>query len=115
MEAGKYRNYKGFDLKLEYNEFISTFNLHITGKFQYTIELGGNPIGNITRIDNALEGMEPALQRCRNQLEQLTQDFETAKTEYEKPWRYEEEYKTKLARQAELNIELDLNRKWRCE
>ena len=29
-------------------------------------------------------------------------------TEYEKPWRYDEEYKT--ARQAELNIELDLNK-----
>lgn len=102
--------YKGFDLKLEYNEFLSGFNLYITGKYQYTIELGGNPIGNITRIDNALEGMESSLQRCRNQLEQLNQDFETAKTEYEKPWRYEEEYKTKLARQAELNIELDLNK-----
>ncbi|WP_422784892.1 DEAD/DEAH box helicase family protein [Ruminiclostridium cellulolyticum] len=102
--------YKGFDLKLEYNEFLSGFNLHITGKYQYTIELGGNPIGNITRTDNALEGMEPSLQRCRNQLEQLNQDFETAKAEYEKPWRYEEEYKTKLARQAELNIELDLNK-----
>ncbi|WP_041700184.1 hypothetical protein [Clostridium sp. BNL1100] len=47
---------------------------------------------------NALEGMEPALQRCLNQLEQLYEDFETAKAEYEKPWRYEEEYKTKLAR-----------------
>ncbi len=102
--------YKGFGLKLEYNEFLSGFNLHITGKYHYTIELGANPIGNITRIDNALEGMEPALQRCRNQLEQLYQDFETAKAEYEKPWRYEEEYKTKLARQAELNIELDLNK-----
>ncbi len=102
--------YKGFDLKLEYNEFLSVFNLHITGKYQYTIELGGSPIGNITRIDNALEGMEPALQRSRNQLEQLNQDFETAKAEYEKPWRYEEEYKTKLSRQAELNIELDLNK-----
>ncbi|WP_024833854.1 hypothetical protein [Ruminiclostridium josui] len=54
--------------------------------------------------------MEPTLQRCCNQLEQLNQDFETAKAEYEKPWRYEEEYKTKLARQAELNIELDLNK-----
>lgn len=43
-------------------------------------------------------------------MEQLNQDFETAKAEYEKPWRYEEEYKTKLARQAELNIELDLNK-----
>ena len=36
--------------------------------------------------------------------------METAKAEYEKPWRSEEEYKEKLARQAELNTELDLNK-----
>ena len=36
-------------------------------------------MGNITRIDNALEGMEPALRRCRNQLEQLNQDFKTTR------------------------------------
>lgn len=102
--------YKGFDLKLEYNQFFIIFNLHVTGSYQYTFELGGNPLGNITRMDNALESMEQKIQRCSNQLVQLNQDLETAKAEYEKPWRYEEEYKTKLARQAQLNIELDLNK-----
>jgi hypothetical protein len=102
--------YKGFDLKLEYNQFFNIFNLYVNGSNQYTVELGGNPLGNITRIDNTLGSMEQAIQRCRNQLVQLNQDLETAKAEYEKPWRYEEEYKTKLARQAELNIELDLNK-----
>jgi len=67
-------------------------------------------LGNIQRIDNALYDMESKKLRYEKQLIQLKQDLETAKGEYEKPWRYEEEYKTKLARQAELNIELDLNK-----
>jgi hypothetical protein len=63
-----------------------------------------------TRIDNALEFMEQKLMQCDNQLVQLRQDLETAREEYEKPWRFEEEYKAKLARQAELNMELDINK-----
>jgi hypothetical protein len=107
VEIGKY---KGFKLSIVY---ISNFNymaLQLHGKQQYDVELGESTLGNIQRIDNALYDMESKEQRYEKQLIQLNQDLETAKNEYEKPWRYDEEYKTKLVRQAELNIELDLNK-----
>lgn len=84
--------------------------MNLTGRYRYEIELKGNVLGNLTRIDNALEFIEQKLKQCDNQLVQLRQDLETAREEYEKPWRFEEEYKAKLTRQAELNMELDLNK-----
>jgi hypothetical protein len=103
--------YKGFNLKLEYSPYFSIAKLRLNGAYQHTVELGGNSLGNLQRIDNALESMETQMQRYENQLAQLSQDLETAKEEYDKPWRFEEEYKSKLARQAELNVELDLNKR----
>ena len=108
LDIGKY---KGFDLRIEYSPFFGVVTLRLQGAYQHTVELGGNTYGNLQRIDNALECMESNLQRFENQLTQLKQDLETAKEEYDKPWRFDEEYKSKLERQAELNIELDLNKR----
>lgn len=102
--------YKGFKLQLEHLQYWDKINLYIIGNHKYEIELKDSSIGNLIRIENALETIEPKIQNSQNQLVQLRQDLETTKAEYEKPWHYEEEYKTKLARQAELNIELDLNK-----
>jgi len=108
IDIGKY---KGFDLKLEYSPYFGVVNLRLYGAYQHAIELGGNILGNLQRIDNALESIESSVKRYENQLVQLNQDFETAKEEYDKPWRFDGEYKEKLERQAELNVELDLNKR----
>ena len=102
--------YKGFKLQLGYDQYWDKTNLNIIGNHNYLIELKDSSIGNLIRIENALETIESKIQSSQNQLIQLRQDLETAKAEYEKPWRFEEEYKEKLARQAELNTELDLNK-----
>ncbi len=107
VEIGRY---KGFNLSLNHSIFGSEFSLNLTGRYSYEIDLKGNVLGNLTRIDNLLESIEQKLKQCDNQLVQLRQDLETAGEEYEKPWRFEEEYKAKLTRQAELNMELDLNK-----
>ncbi len=107
VEIGQY---KGCSLTLNHSIFGSEFSLNLTGRYNYEVELKGNVLGNLTRIENALESIEQKLKQCDNQLVQFRQDLETAREEYEKPWRFEEEYKAKLARQAELNMELDLNK-----
>jgi len=107
VEIGQYR---GFKLTLSHTVFGSEFSLKLLGNYSYEIEIKGNVLGNLTRIDNALDSMEQKLKQCDNQLIQLRQDLETAKQEYDKPWRFEDDYKAKLARQAELNMELDLNK-----
>ena len=44
-------------------------------------------------------------------IEQYEADLAQSKLEYEKPFAYETEYREKLARQCELNAQLDLENK----
>jgi len=39
----------------------------------YIVALSSNVFGNITRLDNALEGMGPKLQACRELLSKFTE------------------------------------------
>ena len=71
--------------------------------------MGSEPSGNITRIDNVLNGIETRLSSIENNLEDTKKNYESAKKEIEKPFPQEEELKTKSKRLDELNIKLNLN------
>ena len=71
--------------------------------------LGKDARGNLTRIDNALNAMPDRLQNVRNTLDALTAQMETAKAELGKPFPQEDELRTKSARLAELNAELNID------
>ena len=55
--------------------------------------------------------MDGNIEFLEKKLEQYQRDMEQAKSEYEKPFAYEEELKSKTARQFELNTQLDLENK----
>lgn len=50
------------------------------------------------------------MEKSEETIENHKRNLENSKLEYKKPFPYEDEYKTKLARQFELNQELDLGR-----
>ena len=77
----------------------------------HRVTLGKDPRGNLTRIDNALNGMADRLATVQSKLESLYSQMETAKAELGKPFPQEEELRTKSARLAELNIELNIDDK----
>lgn len=62
----------------------------------------------MTRIENLFNGIQGNIAFLEERLEKYRLDMEQAKIEYEKPFQYEEELKTKLARQFELNNLLDM-------
>ena len=64
-------------------------------------------VGNILRINNALEKIPKNLEGQKRGLENLQKDLETARQEVEKPFPQEAELETKSARLSQLNIELD--------
>ena len=68
-------------------------------------------LGNITRIDNALDGMEQKIAACRTQLEDTQRQLASAKEQVNKPFPQSEELKTKSARLDELNILLNLDKR----
>ena len=103
-------DYRGFSMSLMYNTFSSQFLVNLKGTMTYQVELGSDPRGNITRIDNALASMPRRIQNMQDKLNDLNRQMETARTELGKPFPQEEELRTKSARLAELDAKLSLDR-----
>lgn len=66
---------------------------------------------NITRLDNALEGIQSKKQGCEEQLTNVRAQMETAKTAVQAPFPREAELAEKMSRLAELTIALKLDEK----
>lgn len=108
LEIGEY---KGFKIILSFDTMDRKFYASMKNNLSYKTELGSDPSGNITRIDNILNGIETRLSSIENNLEDTKKNYESAKKEIEKPFPQEEELKTKSKRLDELNIKLNLNNK----
>ena len=108
LEIGEY---KGFKIILSFDTMDRKFYASMKNNLSYKTELGSDPSGNITRIDNVLNGIETRISSIENNLEDTKKNYESAKKEIEKPFPQEEELKTKSKRLDELNIKLNLNNK----
>ena len=102
-------SYRGFSMSLTVEDFGRDFILTLKGKMNHRVTLGKDARGNLTRIDNTLNAMPDRLQNVRNTLDALTAQMETAKAELGKPFPQEDELRTKSARLAELNAELNID------
>ena len=106
ISVGKYG---GFELLGGYNLFTNQYELTIHGQGNYTIELGADASGNITRVNNALEALPKRLEETRLKLDTLNQQLENAKQEVNQPFAQEEELQTKQTRLNELNALLNMD------
>ena len=109
MEPVPIGSYRGFSMSLTVEDFGRDFILTLKGRMNHRVTLGKDARGNLTRIDNVLSTMPDRLQNVRNTLDALTAQMETAKAELGKPFPQEEELRTKSARLAELNAELNID------
>ena len=109
MEPVPIGSYRGFAMSLTVEDFGRDFVLTLKGRMNHRVTLGKDARGNLTRIDNALNAMPDRLQNVRNTLDALTAQMETAKAELGKPFPQEDELRTKSARLAELNAELNID------
>ena len=109
MEPVPIGSYRGFAMSLTVEDFGRDFILTLKGKMNHRVTLGKDARGNLTRIDNILNAMPDRLQNVRNTLDALTAQMETAKAELGKPFPQEDELRTKSARLAELNAELNID------
>jgi hypothetical protein len=75
------------------------------------MELGSDPLGNITRINNLLEAMPLQLDESKTKLANTQKQLETAKTEVTKPFPQEAELNEKLEKLARLNALLNMDEK----
>lgn len=101
--------YKGFKMSLYFDSFNKLFTLKLKNKYSYSVDLGTDIYGNITRINNRLEQIEKDLPNERNLLDNIKHQLETAKIEVQKEFPQEQELQKKQKRLDELNIELRIN------
>ena len=108
VPLGKYR---GFELELSFDTFEKAYQVKIKGSLSRSVSLGTDAIGNITRIDNAIEKIPERLEAKSRELSTLEQQFATAKAEVEKPFDKEEELTEKTNRLNVLNGLLNVDKR----
>ena len=105
----KIASYRGFDICAKYNIQGSYEIIHLyspKSDYLYRIRLGDNAMGNIQRLNNALDSLASQKQELVAHLEDVEKNIETAKIQLEKPFDKEAEYKDAVSRLRELNAKL---------
>ena len=103
--------YRGFSLTLFYDGTSNEYRMTMKGTLSHTVVLGADVFGNITRMDNALEGLAGKLDAVRQELESTKTQLANAREEMEAPFSREAELQQKTARLKELNILLNMDEK----
>lgn len=103
--------YRGFKMEVHYEPFSHQHRVEIKGAISHQGVLGSDPLGNITRIDNVIDGLEKVLENEKAELSNTQKQLEIAKEQLRKPFSREDELKQKEARLSELNALLNVDKK----
>lgn len=101
-------------LKISLNPLVlldAERSVSLIGSGRYSMSIGDSSTGLLTRLDNFMTDFPLREEKTLTKLEQLKKDLEVAKEQEKKPFEHAEKLAELLKEQAELNAELDLNRK----
>lgn len=101
VDLGEFRGFP-MQLRCDGSKFRVTMKQNLT----YSAELSNDAVGNVTRINNALESLSERLDAQKARLTTLESELENAKEEADRPFPKEEELREKSARLNQLNREL---------
>ena len=103
--------FQGFKMSVSFDSFFSKFTISLKGSLSHEVEIGADPLGNLQRLSNALDGMTGKMADVEQKLSNVEHQLETAKVEVTKPFAQEQELAEKLERLAELNALLNMDEK----
>ena len=98
--------YRGFDIKINFRSLTKVYKVSLQHSASHSSELGTDPIGNITRINNILDSFPKQLQSKRRDLETLSRQIDEANAELTKTFPQAKELKEKSRRLNKLTLEL---------
>lgn len=107
----KLGSYKGFALQVVYYPFGKEFHAQLVGAGINSTQLGADAAGNITRINNAANGIPDKITAAQNALDQLEKQLQNAREELQQPFAQEAELAEKSKRLAELDALLNMGQK----
>lgn len=103
--------FQGFPMKVSFDSFYSKFTINLKGRLSHEVEIGADPLGNLQRLSNVLEGMAGRMAEVEQKLANVEHQLATAKVEVTKPFDKEQELSEKLERLSELNALLNMDEK----
>ena len=109
METREIGEYRGFTMEMSFDSITRNIRLKLKNKFRYSIDLGTDVNGNITRINNCLENIAKDIPHERDLLDNTYFQLENAKQESQKEFPKEQELQEKLRKLEEINAELKIN------
>ena len=103
--------YRGFSLVLSYDGPSNEYRMTMKGTISHTAVLGADVFGNLTRMDNVIDGLAGKLDGVRSELANTQVQLENARNELAAPFAREAELAEKTSRLKELNILLNMDEK----
>ena len=105
-------NINGFDIvPLPMNFMVNNRQVQLIGQGKYTVEISSSGVGSITRLENYISSLDERLESNKTINADLKKQLESAKVEVLKPFEYAEQIEQMSKELAELDAELDLNKK----
>jgi len=107
---GTIGEYRGFKMGFYFEPEFKKVYLNLTGVGTHNVELGESSMGNLTRIENAIEGIPARLQEAQERLENLHEQVRAAKEELGREFPHAQDLREKTARLSELNVLLSMDK-----
>ncbi len=99
----KIGTYKGYDMKVSFGGAYGVYYVTMVGKARYTWQVGRDPLGNLTRMENTLKSIVNVHEKAMHDLEVINRDIATANEFVHTPWAREKELSEKTARLREVD------------
>ena len=103
--------FKGMELQIQHLPFGNEYHARLVGSGTYSTQLGADVLGNLTRLSNLVNGIEPSIEKTRNMQIQLEQQLASAEEEVKRPFPQATELTEKSKRLAVLEGLLNMNDK----
>ena len=105
---GTIGEYRGFKMSFYTDQAFGKVYLNLQGATTHNVELGTSASGNLTRIENAINGISQRLEEVKSQLSNYHSQVQATEEELQKAFPYADELREKSARLAQLNSELTM-------
>jgi hypothetical protein len=96
-------------MTLEFNPHFDLHHIFLKGNDTYRIDMGDSAAGNITKLNNVLNGFEGKVTKTEEELKDCVNQVRLAQEQLEKPFEREDELAEKSTRLAQLNLELNID------
>jgi hypothetical protein len=105
-------HYKGFEILSRGAPFKdSEPDLYIRGKETYRANLNlENPLGTVASIEHILRGLDRLAEKAQQEIERQEKALADYKVQMGRPFEHEDHLRELLAKQAQLNAVLDLDK-----